>query len=77
LQLYFRHAARWKEGERDKMTLAPVNAAKDNIKWSLPMLCICAMIGLLAGTVGGLLGLGGGFILAPVYLELGVPPEVI
>jgi hypothetical protein len=77
LQLYVRHAARWKEGGRDKMALIPANPVKDNIKWSLPMLCVCAMIGLLAGTVGGLLGLGGGFILAPVYLELGVPPEVI
>ncbi|CAL9183017.1 unnamed protein product [Musa hybrid cultivar] len=33
-------------------------------------------IGILAGVVGGLLGLGGGFILGPVFLELGVPPQV-
>lgn len=33
-------------------------------------------IGVLAGLVGGLLGLGGGFILGPVFLELGVPPQV-
>ncbi|XP_074589073.1 sulfite exporter TauE/SafE family protein 3-like [Curcuma longa] len=33
-------------------------------------------IGVLAGVVGGLLGLGGGFILGPVFLELGVPPQV-
>ncbi|CAL9080672.1 unnamed protein product [Musa textilis] len=33
-------------------------------------------IGALAGVVGGLLGLGGGFILGPVFLELGVPPQV-
>lgn len=34
------------------------------------------LIGVLAGVVGGLLGLGGGFILGPVFLELGVPPQV-
>ncbi|CAL9767264.1 unnamed protein product [Musa acuminata subsp. burmannicoides] len=33
-------------------------------------------IGVLAGVVGGLLGLGGGFVLGPVFLELGVPPQV-
>ncbi|KAI4325292.1 hypothetical protein MLD38_030704 [Melastoma candidum] len=29
-----------------------------------------------AGIVGGLLGLGGGFILGPLFLELGIPPQV-
>ena len=58
----------------DSETPEPTN---DNIKWSMTMLCMCALIGLLAGTVGGMLGLGGGFILAPVYLEMGVPPEVL
>ena len=46
------------------------------LQWTMPMLCGCALAGLLAGTVGGLLGLGGGFILGPVFLEMGVPPEV-
>lgn len=32
--------------------------------------------GILAGMVGGLLGLGGGFIMGPLFLELGVPPQV-
>ncbi|CAM8890511.1 unnamed protein product [Rhodiola kirilowii] len=32
--------------------------------------------GIVAGIVGGLLGLGGGFIMGPVFLELGVPPQV-
>jgi len=31
---------------------------------------------VLAGIVGGLLGLGGGFILGPLFLEMGVPPQV-
>ncbi|XP_024987116.1 sulfite exporter TauE/SafE family protein 3-like [Cynara cardunculus var. scolymus] len=35
--------------------------------------CSC---GILAGLVGGLLGLGGGFIMGPLFLELGVPPQV-
>lgn len=32
--------------------------------------------GVVAGVVGGLLGLGGGFIMGPLFLELGVPPQV-
>lgn len=39
----------------------------------LALYCAC---GVLAGVVGGLLGLGGGFIMGPLFLELGVPPEV-
>ncbi|KAF5936164.1 hypothetical protein HYC85_027293 [Camellia sinensis] len=39
----------------------------------LILYCSC---GVLAGIVGGLLGLGGGFILGPLFLELGVPPQV-
>ncbi|KAG6528357.1 sulfite exporter TauE/SafE family protein 3-like [Zingiber officinale] len=40
------------------------------------ILIFYCLIGVLAGMVGGLLGLGGGFILGPVFLELGVPPQV-
>ncbi|XP_037493457.1 sulfite exporter TauE/SafE family protein 3-like [Jatropha curcas] len=39
----------------------------------LALYCCC---GVLAGVVGGLLGLGGGFILGPLFLELGVPAQV-
>lgn len=39
----------------------------------LVLYCSC---GILAGLVGGLLGLGGGFIMGPLFLELGVPPQV-
>lgn len=35
--------------------------------------CLC---GVIAGMVGGLLGLGGGFIMGPLFLELGIPPQV-
>ncbi|CAK9141207.1 unnamed protein product [Ilex paraguariensis] len=39
-------------------------------------LIVYCFFGLLAGIVGGLLGLGGGFIMGPLFLELGVPPQV-
>uniref|UniRef100_A0A453KME6 Sulfite exporter TauE/SafE family protein n=1 Tax=Aegilops tauschii subsp. strangulata TaxID=200361 RepID=A0A453KME6_AEGTS len=39
-------------------------------------LCIYCFFGVTAGLVGGLLGLGGGFIMGPLFLELGIPPQV-
>lgn len=39
-------------------------------------LCIYSFFGVTAGLVGGLLGLGGGFIMGPLFLELGIPPQV-
>ncbi|KOM30822.1 hypothetical protein LR48_Vigan01g037700 [Vigna angularis] len=41
--------------------------------WQLILFCCC---GTLAGTLAGLLGLGGGFILAPLFLGIGIPPQV-
>ncbi|KAK7369190.1 hypothetical protein VNO80_11225 [Phaseolus coccineus] len=41
--------------------------------WQLILFCGC---GTLAGTIAGLLGLGGGFILAPLFLGIGIPPQV-
>jgi len=32
---------------------------------------------MCGGMVGGLLGLGGGFILGPLFLEMVIPPQVI
>lgn len=46
------------------------------INWTVSQLILCCFCGILAGVVGGLLGLGGGFILGPLFLELGVPPQV-
>lgn len=46
------------------------------VHWTISMLALCSLSGLLAGFVGGLLGLGGGFILGPLFVELGVPPQV-
>ncbi|KAG8098011.1 hypothetical protein GUJ93_ZPchr0013g36017 [Zizania palustris] len=47
-----------------------------SIEWSPAQLILCALCGVLGGTVGGLLGSGGGFILGPLLLELGCIPQV-
>eukprot|EP00249_Psilotum_nudum_P010854 c22811_g1_i1 orf=701-2152(-) len=45
------------------------------IQWRIPQLLLSAASGLLAGVVGGLLGLGGGFVLGPLLLEFGLHPQ--
>ena len=40
-------------------------------------LAMYACLGMSAGIVGGLLGVGGGSIMGPLFLELGVHPQVI
>ncbi|KAF3783734.1 hypothetical protein EJ110_NYTH31797 [Nymphaea thermarum] len=44
--------------------------------WKIQKLVLHCFVGMIAGVVGGLLGLGGGFILGPLFLELGIPPQV-
>ncbi|GLT32661.1 hypothetical protein SLA2020_073110 [Shorea laevis] len=44
--------------------------------WQVHKLVIYSALGVLAGIVGGMLGLGGGFILGPLFLEIGIPPQV-
>ncbi|KAJ6674096.1 CEREBLON [Salix viminalis] len=39
----------------------------------LLMFCAC---GVVAGIVGGLLGIGGGFVMGPLFLEMGIHPQV-
>lgn len=39
-------------------------------------LLVYCLFGILAGLIGGLLGMGGGFIMGPLFLELGIPPQV-
>ncbi|VFQ88033.1 unnamed protein product [Cuscuta campestris] len=46
------------------------------IDWTVVNLALCALSGLVGGTVGGLLGSGGGFVLGPLLLEIGVIPQV-
>ena len=44
--------------------------------WKIHHLVLYCSCGVMAGIVGGLLGLGGGFILGPLFLEFGIPPQV-
>lgn len=48
----------------------------DGTDFRVTQLIAYCFFGILAGMVGGLLGLGGGFIMGPLFLELGVPPQV-
>lgn len=45
-------------------------------EWKVHQLILYCSCGMVAGIVGGLLGLGGGFILGPLFLDLGIPPQV-
>ncbi|XP_059293227.1 sulfite exporter TauE/SafE family protein 3-like [Lycium ferocissimum] len=59
-----------------KGTRVIASKGKEITSWKPHLLlfyCCCAIV---AGIVGGLLGLGGGFILGPLFLELGIPPQV-
>ncbi|KAI3839252.1 hypothetical protein MKW92_039851 [Papaver armeniacum] len=44
--------------------------------WNVHKLVFFALVGVFAGMVGGLLGMGGGFIMGPLFLQLGIPPQV-
>ncbi|GAV91100.1 TauE domain-containing protein [Cephalotus follicularis] len=48
----------------------------EGTNWKVQQLVLYCFCGVLAGIVGGLLGLGGGFIMGPLFLELGIPPQV-
>ncbi|KAG6643975.1 hypothetical protein CIPAW_08G023700 [Carya illinoinensis] len=48
----------------------------ERTNWQVHQLVTYCSLGILAGIVGGLLGLGGGFIMAPLFLELGIPAQV-
>ncbi|XP_021829209.1 sulfite exporter TauE/SafE family protein 3-like isoform X2 [Prunus avium] len=45
-------------------------------KWPLYKLVSYCACGTAAGMLGGLLGLGGAFMLGPMFLEMGIPPQV-
>ncbi|XP_004512029.1 sulfite exporter TauE/SafE family protein 3-like isoform X3 [Cicer arietinum] len=49
---------------------------KEITNWKIHQIFLYCFCGIVAGMVGGLLGLGGGFILGPLFLELGIPPQV-
>ncbi|KAE8665887.1 hypothetical protein F3Y22_tig00112523pilonHSYRG00069 [Hibiscus syriacus] len=48
---------------------------KEVTNWKIYQILLYCSCGIIAGLVGGLLGLGGGFILGPLFLELGIPPQ--
>ncbi|KAJ9190188.1 hypothetical protein P3X46_001416 [Hevea brasiliensis] len=59
---------------KGRRKIASMGEASTN--WRVRQLVLYCAIGVLAGIVGGMLGLGGGFILGPLFLEMGVPPQV-
>ncbi|XP_010314282.2 sulfite exporter TauE/SafE family protein 3 isoform X1 [Solanum lycopersicum] len=59
-----------------KGTRVVMSSGEAVITWKVHQLILYCCCGILAGIVGGLLGLGGGFILGPLFLELGIPPQV-
>ncbi|XP_015059484.1 sulfite exporter TauE/SafE family protein 3-like [Solanum pennellii] len=59
-----------------KGTRVVMSSGEAVISWKVHQLILYCCCGILAGIVGGLLGLGGGFILGPLFLELGIPPQV-
>ncbi|KAK6942700.1 Transmembrane protein TauE-like [Dillenia turbinata] len=69
IKLYKESKKRKKEGNTELICEA-------SIDWTTLNLSFCALCGVLGGTVGGLLGSGGGFILGPLLLEMGVIPHV-
>ncbi|XP_072971686.1 sulfite exporter TauE/SafE family protein 4 [Typha angustifolia] len=66
----------WKESRARRMRGNWECVCEASIEWTPIQLLFCAFCGLLGGTVGGLLGSGGGFILGPLLLEIGVIPQV-
>ncbi|XP_010936218.1 sulfite exporter TauE/SafE family protein 4 [Elaeis guineensis] len=66
----------WRESRERRMCGNWECVCEASIEFSGWQLLLCAFCGLLGGTVGGLLGSGGGFILGPLLLEIGVIPQV-
>ncbi|CAL5197608.1 unnamed protein product [Lathyrus oleraceus] len=59
-----------------KGTRVIASKGKEVTHWKFHKICLYCFCGIIAGMVSGLLGLGGGFILGPLFLELGIPPQV-
>lgn len=69
VKLYIEHKKRVSAGNTELICGASMD-------WTAVHIAFCAFCGILGGTVGGLLGSGGGFILGPLLLEIGVIPQV-
>ncbi|CAK7356696.1 unnamed protein product [Dovyalis caffra] len=59
---------------KGRREIASKGEASNN--WPVHKLVFYCFIGVVAGIVGGMLGLGGGFILGPLFLEMGIPPQL-
>ena len=59
-----------------KGTRVIASKGKEITNWKVHKTCLYCSCAIIAGIVSGLLGLGGGFILGPLFLELGIPPQV-
>ncbi|TKY62057.1 integral to membrane [Spatholobus suberectus] len=65
------------KGHKERMSTGnPESICEASIEWTALHILFCALCGILGGTVGGLLGSGGGFILGPLLIEIGVIPQV-
>ncbi|XP_057427129.1 sulfite exporter TauE/SafE family protein 4-like [Lotus japonicus] len=69
VKLYKDHKKRMSTGSLEYICEA-------SIDWTALHIAFCALCGIVGGVVGGLLGSGGGFILGPLLLEIGVIPQV-
>nr|KYP53587.1 hypothetical protein KK1_024481 [Cajanus cajan] len=52
------------------------SAGVQHTHWPLHHLFLASISSLLAGIVGGLLGTGSGFVMGPLFLEVGLAPQV-
>ncbi|KAL9236147.1 hypothetical protein vseg_010849 [Gypsophila vaccaria] len=66
----------YKEGKKRRIDGNTESVCGASIEFTPISISFCAFCGLVGGTVGGLLGSGGGFILGPLLLEIGVIPQV-
>ncbi|GFP91228.1 hypothetical protein PHJA_001266800, partial [Phtheirospermum japonicum] len=72
----YKCAQLYKEGKKRRMEGNSEQICEASIEWTVTSLAFCTFCGVVGGTVGGLLGSGGGFILGPLLLEIGVIPQV-
>ena len=66
----------YKRSKRKRQCGDMDNVCEASVEWGATVIVLCASCGIVGGIVGGLLGSGGGFILGPLLLEIGVIPQV-
>ncbi|PQQ11030.1 uncharacterized protein Pyn_09487 [Prunus yedoensis var. nudiflora] len=52
------------------------SSGQEGANWRVHKLVLCCACGIAGGIVGGLLGLGGGFIMGPLFLVIGILHQV-